>query len=54
MEETVEVGQYGHSRGVVRVNNRHNERSHMHSMLSDRVQARGVRGVGCATLAESA
>ena len=47
LEETVDVGQSGHSQGVVQVNSWHSEMTHMLSILSDRVQAQsGLRGVG--------
>ena len=39
LEEAVDVGQSGHSRGVVQVKSWHSEMTHLHSVLSDRVQA---------------
>ena len=53
LEEAVDVGQSGPLRGVVGVNSWHSEMTHMHSMLSDRVQAQSG-GAWCATLAEAA
>ena len=53
LEETVDVGQSGHSQGVVQVKSWHREMTRMHSMLSDRVQAHSG-GAGCATLVEPA